>query len=260
MLNNFQGQWGPFQAPRRSNGGGPVLGPGAGQPQMGGLGGGMDMFNPNPTQSSPYPPGSIASPPRMPGKPQPGGVQGGPAWQPQGPSNNAPKGGPAQAGQPLFGQWYNNQVMPFGQMGQQGPASQFGYGVGNVTGSITPTGVYTPEMTNAAANQAEAEAMRASSLPGLLKQLDRNGVSRSAGSVAAVMPQMAQYQQQGAYDANQIRASDEVANRQSMLNGQIAQDQEGLGLMSLLRQLYGINQSQDTRNLNLGASLLGGFF
>lgn len=242
----------PFGAPQRSTGGGPVLrptpGPGFGNDMM--FGGGQPPWmgqNGIRTSGPAGPQGGPATPPWLgqngldlsgPGGPQArsgtANQQQGPAWQPQGPSNN-----PTSS--------------------QMGPASQFPM-TGTVNSSITPTGVYTQRQTNAAANQAESEAMRSSSLPSLLKQLDRPGVSRSAGSVAAVMPQMAASQQQGMFDAAQIRQQDELANRQSMFGGQVAQDQEGLGLMNILRQLYGIGQQQDTRNLNMGLGMMGSFF
>jgi hypothetical protein len=130
--------------------------------------------------------------------------------------------------------------------------------LGNVTSSITPMSVFTPQMTNYAANQAQAEYERAASPNFLMKQYDRPGVSRSAGTASAALPMMAALRGQGASEAANIRASDEMANRQSLLAGQKAQDQEGLSLMSLLSMIQGQGRNNEMNDFGATLQLLQG--
>jgi hypothetical protein len=130
--------------------------------------------------------------------------------------------------------------------------------LGNVTSSITPMSVFTPQMTNYAANQAQAEYERAASPNFLMKQYDRPGVSRGAGTASAALPMMAALRGQGASEAANIRASDEMANRQSLLAGQKAQDQEGLSLMSLLSMIQGQGRNNEMNDFGATLQLLQG--
>jgi hypothetical protein len=107
--------------------------------------------------------------------------------------------------------------------------------------SINPTPIYTPQMTNQAVNQAFATAMP--DLNSVVKQFDRPGVSRSAGTMAAAMPQMAE----GALTAMQAQAEiplqDMMANQQHLMAGEVAREQQGLDLANLLAR----NQQIATR-------------
>jgi hypothetical protein len=178
--------------------------------------------------STPYPqPGG--GPTQVPGQPQgPSSAPRTPMQRPQMPSI---QGTTPQAPQPLLG---------------------------NVTSSITPMSVFTPQMTNYAANQAQAEYERAASPNFLMKQYDRPGVSRSAGTASAALPMMAALRGQGASEAANIRASDEMANRQSLLAGQKAQDQEGLSLMSLLSMIQGQGRNNEMNDFGATLQLLQG--
>jgi hypothetical protein len=178
--------------------------------------------------STPYPqPGG--GPTQVPGQPQgPSSAPRTPMQRPQMPSI---QGTTPQAPQPLLG---------------------------NVTSSITPMSVFTPQMTNYAANQAQAEYERAASPNFLMKQYDRPGVSRGAGTASAALPMMAALRGQGASEAANIRASDEMANRQSLLAGQKAQDQEGRGLMELLSLINSVGQNNQMNDFNLSLGMLRG--
>lgn len=161
-----------------------------------------------------------------------------------------------------FGHWYNNDVRMFGSHAaapQPTPPAAPTYG--NITASIQPQqNVFSPQLTNMAANQAQAEADRFASLPEILKQFDRPGVSRGPGTVSMALPQMAAIRSQGAESAAGIRAGDQLANRQMQLAGQQAQDTEGLGLASMLRRLWGIDQSNQMNDFNLATGMLGRLF
>jgi hypothetical protein len=128
--------------------------------------------------------------------------------------------------------------------------------------SITPTPIYTPQMTNQAVNQSFATAMP--DLNSVVKQFDRPGVSRSAGTLAAAMPQMAE----GALTAMQAQAEiplqDMMANQQHLLAGETAREQEGLDLANLLARQGQIQARGQLglqgQNYNLINALAGSMF
>lgn len=174
--------------------------------------------------------------------------------QPQGPVG--PNTPPPNITRPPMGQWQGIQGRPpITQQTPQQPQSL----LGNVTGTITPMSIFSPQMTNQAANLAQSDYERAASPNYLLKQFDRPGVSRSAGSMSAAIPLMAQLRGQGALEAANVRAGDEMANRQSMLQGQVAQGNEGLNLMQLLSQLQNVGRQNDYNTFSNGLGLLRGF-
>jgi len=196
------------------------------------------MARPGMQQSTPYPP--------PPGSP----------WQ-------QPQFGLPNANQAPYGHWYNNDVRMFGgtPSAPQSPQPPAAPTYGNITASIQPQqNVFSPQMTNMAANQAQAEADRYASLPEILKQFDRPGVSRGPGTISMALPQMAAVRSQGAESAAGIRAGDQLANRQQQLAGQQAQDAEGLGLAGMLRRLWGIDQSNQMNDFNLATGMLGRLF
>lgn len=172
---------------------------------------------------------------------------------------------PTQPSSPVPTMNSGQQRMRKPALGSAGGAKPQATGVGTmprtgqVTGSITPQPVYAPWMTNAAANQAQAQFENQATLPGVLKQFDRPGVSRSPGSISMAIPLIAALRGQGAQEAENVRMGDMMTNRQAMLNGQIAQEQEGLNLMQLLARLEQINNQRQMADQSMGVNLLGRF-
>ena len=100
----------------------------------------------------------------------------------------------------------------------------------NITTSITPQGVYSPESTQAATNQQMADISARNGLRTLLHSTDRPGVSRSASSIAAVMPDIADARAQSGYSQQAIPFGDAAKNAQNMLQGQQNRAGEFMGL------------------------------
>lgn len=163
---------------------------------------------------------------------------------------------------------WNNQdpsnlfAQPLGGQSQSAPAPQQPQSTTpNIQTTITPQNVFTPQQTTSAVNQAIAQAQMQANPRLLMKQLDRPGVSRSAGQLAAIAPQAQDIMSQAALAAQQIPFSDAATNAQNMLRGETARDQEGLGLAQILAQMNAANQGYETSG-NLGIlgiiqSLLG---
>ncbi len=126
--------------------------------------------------------------------------------------------------------------------------------------TITPTNLYTPQMTQAAVNQAIASntpdsrfAQKANYTP---------GVSRSAGTLAAATPALTQgiwAQRQGAAE---IPLLDEIANQKHMLAGQVGRENEAQSLASLMQRLNLLHQQESNNSASnyqsVLMSLLGG--
>lgn len=130
-------------------------------------------------------------------------------------------------------------------------------GVANITTSINPRSIYTPQQTAVARNQAVADAHKRGNLNYAMKQFDRPGISRGAQSIYRAMPKVANAYSDAAMASAAIPLADEAANQQNMLRGQIAQ---GLEFNQLARLLLGQQQlSNWTQNQNLGGigGLLG---
>jgi hypothetical protein len=135
-------------------------------------------------------------------------------------------------------------------------------GQSTVTTSITPAPIYTPEMTQQAINQARATAAQQANPFFQQKQFDRPGMSRSAGSMGAAMPGIAEAISSGNSAASALQFADAAANAQHMLAAQAAQDQEGLGLaginMSLAEQRQAFENAQKQQRQNLLLQLING--
>lgn len=131
----------------------------------------------------------------------------------------------------------------------------------NVQTSITPEPMYSAQQTQYAKNQAMADAYQQSSMPWLLKQFDRPGSSRSAGTMAAALPQYAQGIAGAGLAQQAIPFQDAAANAQQLLQGQTAREQEAQGLAGVLAGFQGSNLNFQTaqRNqlLNLLQQLIG---
>lgn len=120
-------------------------------------------------------------------------------------------------------------------------------GVGNIATSITPQQVFSPQQTHWATNQARADNSARAGMRSLLHQQDRPGVSRSASSVMAVLPKIADARGQSAYAQQAIPFQDAQANAQAMLQGQQARGQEWLGLAGAANRMNQ-NQQQHTNS------------
>jgi hypothetical protein len=109
--------------------------------------------------------------------------------------------------------------------------------VPNVSTSITPGGVFSPEQTQQSINQQRGQLSAQNNLRQLLHGTDTPGVSRSAGSIAAILPQIAQSRGESALLGQAVPFSDAQANAQQTLQGQQAQGNEWLGLVGASNQM-----------------------
>lgn len=147
-------------------------------------------------------------------------------------------------------------------IGQPQSGGSFGGGqLGQISTSIQPQGIYDPWMTDVAVNQAVANADQRSNLQTLMGGFDTPGVSRSSRHAALAAPQMAQHQLTAADAKARIPFEDLMANQRNMFLGQVARENEGLGLGNLSARLYEAkNQDALSRmNQSLGylQSLIG---
>lgn len=123
-----------------------------------------------------------------------------------------------------------------------------------VTSTIRPTNIYTPQMTQAAVNNAVAQntpdfrfAMKANYTP---------GVSRSAGSMAAAMPSVTGDILGQRKSAAEIPLLDEIANQKHMMAGQVGRESESLAMANLLSRLNALKQRDALNNLGTSSNLL----
>lgn len=132
----------------------------------------------------------------------------------------------------------------------------------NVQTSINPRGVFSPDLTQLAVNQALGAAGVAGD-PGSLKKIfDRPGISRGPAHNAAIAPLQAQAMAQAANAGATIPLQDAATNAQSLLSGQVARDQEALGLGrgvgGINSLLAGDQQNRQTSLVSLLMRLLQG--
>ena len=116
--------------------------------------------------------------------------------------------------------------------------------------SINPANVYSPTDTQHAVNQAMAQGQMQADPYSAIKQFDRAGVSRSAGTLARALPSMAQGQTAAAFAPGQIGLSDATTNAQNMLAGQTGRDAEGLGLAGILAKQNNLANVQNLATLS----------
>lgn len=124
----------------------------------------------------------------------------------------------------------------------QGDGSFAGQGIAPVSTSITPQDLYTPEQTAHATSVAAGQAFERADPFSAMKQFDRPGLSRDAGSMSLAIPGMAAGTQGAVNSLYQQPVADAMANNQFRLQGEVARGQEGLNLAQVLRQLQ---QNQD---------------
>lgn len=115
------------------------------------------------------------------------------------------------------------------QGGQQGGQQQSELPVIRPQTSITVGDIYSPRQTRAATNQAIAAQHAQADLRQAMKQFDRPGISRSAGSAAAALPTVVQANMGAAQAAVGIPLLDAIANAQHVLGAQTARENEAIG-------------------------------
>jgi hypothetical protein len=115
-----------------------------------------------------------------------------------------------------------------------------------VTTSIDPSGVYNRSQTQGLINQLAADQFMNADADYLMKQYQRPGMSRDAGTLSRVMPAIGEAEANVANIQAMQPMLDDLVNRQQLLAGQTAQGQEGIALANILAQLQ---QTQDAENL-----------
>lgn len=165
-------------------------------------------------------------------------------------------GGPKSTMQQMQGTpgsyWWNKP----GGGGYQAPSTAMGAGTATqdatptIQTSINPANIYSSDDTQHAINQSVAQGQMQADPYSALKQFDRPGVSRSAGSLARALPSMAQGQSQAAFAPGQIGLADAGANAQNMLQGQVGREGEGLGLANILARQSNLGNVQQLATLS----------
>lgn len=131
-----------------------------------------------------------------------------------------------------------------GTAGYGTPSSYGGGQLGQISTSIQPKAIYDPWMTDVAVNQAVANADQRSNLESLMGRFDTPGVSRSSHHAALAAPLAAQSQLTAADARARIPFEDLMANQRNMFMGQVARENEALGLGNLSARMYEA-QNQD---------------
>ena len=160
---------------------------------------------------------------------------------------------PGQGGTPAntSGQDQPTQLPPF-----FGGTGTSGNSAGNieVDTSVNPTGVYSNQQTREGQNLAHAQAMQSGNPAGMIQNYTRPGISAASPALLSQMvPEIA-----GAYGAGQqavqsLPFQDAMANAQQLLSGQVAREQEGLGMAGVLG---GLNLAQQRAGLQQQGGLL----
>lgn len=166
-----------------------------------------------------------------------------PLWDPAPtrPGQRPPLGGPRPVPRGLQQPDYQNSPYAIAtrnaqlQAQQQQQASQPRPPLVTPQTSITvpPEGIYSPRQTQAATSQAIAAQHARGDLRQAMKQFDRPGISRSAGSVAAALPTVMQANTAAAQAATSIPLLDAIANAQHILGAQQARENEAIGMGGL---------------------------
>lgn len=142
---------------------------------------------------------------------------------------------------------------PQGRMGGYAP---FGGMLGSIQTSVQPQAIYEPWMTQNAVNQAVANADQRGNLQTLMGGFDTPGVSRSSRHAALAAPQAAQAQLTAADAKARIPFDDMMANQRNLFLGQVAREQEALGLGNLQARMYEAQNQDALSRLNQGLSYL----
>lgn len=144
--------------------------------------------------------------------------------------------------------WRFGAAMP-GYQNQMGSIGQIGT-------SIQPQSIYDPWMTDVAVNQAVANADQRSNLQTLMGQFDTPGVSRSSRHAALAAPLAAQAQLTAADARARIPFEDTMANQRNLFLGQVARENEALGLGNLQARLFEAQNQDALSRLGTGLSYL----
>lgn len=134
-------------------------------------------------------------------------------------------------------------------------------GVANITTSITPQSVYTPQQTAYKRNDAVATALAGTNPYEVQKAFTRPGMSRGAGTTRQAQPAMMQGRAQAAEASAMVPFADEAMNARNILQGQVARENEAQALTGLnmgMQDLYSQQNLVNQNNaLNLYRALLG---
>lgn len=113
--------------------------------------------------------------------------------------------------------------------------------------------IYSPAQTAAATAQAVSGANQMASADVAMKPMERPGVSRGAGTMAAALPQIAAAQAAAARARTEIPMQHRLANTNFQAQQQFAQGQEAMSLYDLLRASQ--NQQDNYRQRMIGPLL-----
>ena len=158
-----------------------------------------------------------------------------------------------------------SQPMPMMGMPMQSPMFSGGYlppmppAMNYAQTSIQPRQVYSPGLTKRAVNQGRASLARQFNPLALAKQFDRPGVSRGPQTGARLAPLMAQGFAANAALGPNLRFADDSANRQMMLQGQAARDQEAGQWGDLMSRGQDAFWQSNFGNIQTLLNLLSGF-
>lgn len=134
------------------------------------------------------------------------------------------------------------------------PVDVGGDGMAQIQSSIDPsTPLYTPEQTRSYTNQMASQARQLGNPRIAMKGVDRPGMSRDEGTLAAALPQITAARSAANNLRGTIPMQDAFANQQFALQGQEAQGHETNALANLLMQLQG---TQDTERNSAISALL----
>ena len=124
--------------------------------------------------------------------------------------------------------------------------------------SITPGTLFSPAQTGMLTSQMAGEAF-APNPEFLMKQFSRPGMSRDAGTLSSIAPQIAQGQTEAANIMAIRPLLDQLRNSEFLLSGQRAQGQEALGLANQGMSLFNAQaNAQQQQMIPLLQMLLGG--
>lgn len=135
-----------------------------------------------------------------------------------------------------------------------------GPGISDVTSSIDPSGVYNSGQSQKAINQYAAQRFTEANPDYLMKRFSRPGLSRDAGTLSRVMPQVGQAQGDVAFMQQAQPLMDQLANQQQLLQGQLGQGQEAIGLANLLASLQRTYDYADVAPIQALTPLLSSLF
>lgn len=177
--------------------------------------------------------------------------------QTQRPSIAKPGGASGGSGNPFLDAI--NRITGMGMYAQAGAQGAQGAQAGaqQISTSITPGPVYTPQQTQEAANSAVASNYMP--LPWLQSRYAGRGMSvNSPGVTTAVLPAYAQGLIGGQTASAQIPFQDTRADAQHILAGQTGRENEALGWSRLLSGADSVNRNFQMNSLQSLLSLLGG--